>query len=532
MQSKLVEYSDDARTLIKNGVDKLANAVKITLGPKGRHVLIRKNYGAPHITRDGVSIAREIFLKDQFEDMGAQMVKLAAQKTCDDAGDGTTSTTILAQEIYNQGLKLISAGHNPVDLKRGIDKAVNAVVEHLNTIKQLTVNKEEIAQVGTISANDKDIGDLIADAMSKIGKDGILTIEESNSSETTLSITDGIEFDRGYMTPYFITNVEKTIVELANPHILVCDCKLENINDIVELLTEISRSGRGVLIIADDYSEHVLTTLLQNKMKGALFSCPIRAPGYGERRKEILKDLSVLTGATLFSAELADIKKAKMEDLGSANKVVVSRRSTTIIDAGGNKEDIKARINQIKDDIENYETEYDKRMARERLAKLAGGIAIIKVGGHTETEIKEKKDRVEDAIHATKAAVEEGIVPGGGVALLRCLSAVEELMKSLPTEEKDGAKIIFNSIQAPFKMIAANAGKKGDVLLEKVLEMDGSNGYNAATDTFTDLVKDGVIDPTKVVRCSLENAASVASMLITTEAVVADDPTDVPPSLE
>jgi len=528
MISKIVKYNTEARTLIKSGVDKLTNAVCVTLGPKGRHVLLRRSWGAPHVTRDGVTIAKEIFLQDQFEDMGAQMVKTAASKTCDEAGDGTTTATVLAQAIYNEGLQLLTAGYNPVDLKRGIDRAVNVVVETLNNMTKLTQDPEEIAQVGTISANDEQIGKLIAEGMEKVGKEGVITIEESQTLKTYLELSDGMQFDRGYITPYFITDGDRSIVELPETFVLVVDGRLEEIETLVPLLQEVSKSGKPILIIAEDYSQKVLATLIQNKLRGALFNCPIKAPGFGERRKEMLKDLSVLTGATLFSKDIGmTFDRAELSHLGEARKVVVNRANTTIVGGGGKKEAILERASQIRADLEHCDSEYDRKMLKDRLAKLIGGVAVIRVGAPTEPEMKEKKDRVEDAVHATRAAVEEGIVPGGGVALLRCAKDVFNLLETLDKGEREGAKIILNSLKAPLRKIVENAGDKPDVVEQTILDVDRLEfGYNAAQGKYEDLVAAGIIDPKKVVRCALQNAASVASMLITTEAMVADDPTE------
>jgi len=528
MTSKLVMYDTKARELIKSGVDKLANAVRVTLGPKGRHVLLRRSWGPPHVTRDGVTIAREIFLKDQFEDMGAQMVKTAASKTCDEAGDGTTTATVLAQAIYNEGLQLLAAGYNPVDLKRGIDKAVDVVVAYLDQIAKPTQDPAEIAQIGTISANDKEIGELIAEGMKKVGKEGVISIEESQTLKTHLELSDGMQFDRGYITPYFITDGERSIVDLPDAFLLIYDGRIEEIETLVPLLQEVSKSGKPILIIAEDYSQKVLATLIQNKLRGALFNCPIKAPGFGERRKELLKDLSVLTGATLFSKDIGmTFEQAELRHLGEARKIVVSRSSTTIIGGAGKKEMILERANQIRADIEHCDSDYDRKTMRDRLAKLVGGVAVIRVGAPTEPEMKEKKDRVEDAVHATKAAVEEGIVPGGGVALLRCTNLVQQLIETLKKEEREGARIILNSLKAPLRRIVENSGGKPDVVEQSILNVEQFGfGYNAAEDKYEDLIVAGIIDPKKVVRCALQNAASVASMLITTEAMVADDPTE------
>lgn len=531
MSNKLVIYKEDARDKIRAGVNKLADAVKVTLGPKGRHVLLRRSWGAPHVTRDGVTIAKEIFLKDQFEDMGAQMAKTAAQKTVDDAGDGTTTATILVQSIYNDGIKKLAANYSPVDLKRGIDKAVDVVVEELERITKPTQDPEEIAQIGTISANDKDIGNLLSEAMEKVGKDGVITIEESPTFKTYLEVADGMKFDRGYITPYFITNIDKVQVELDECFVFLHDGRLENVKEMEPILQEISRTGKSLLLMAEDYGQNFVATLIINKQRGTLFSCPVKAPGFGERRKEILKDIAVLTGGSVFANEAGlTMKQATMNHLGTANKVIITRSETTIIGGGGSKDEIKARVNQIKDDMKSCDSSYDKEKMRERLAKLVGGVAVIRVGAATEPEMKEKRDRVEDAMHATRAAVEEGIVPGGGVALLRCSPSVEELCKTLKNEgEREGAKIILSALQAPLKIIAFNAGCSPDIVVNSVLaEEFPEYGYNAAENRYENLVAAGIIDPKKVVRCALQNAASIASMLLTTEALVADDPDDIP----
>jgi chaperonin GroEL len=528
MASKVIKYNVEARKSIKAGVDKLANAVKVTLGPKGRLVLLRRSWGAPHVTKDGVTIAREISFADQFEDMGAQMVKTAASKTCDEAGDGTTTATLLAQVIYEDSLKVLNTKCNPIDLKRGIDKAVNVVVERLEKIQKPTQDPVEIAQVGSISANSEEIGKLIADAMLKIGKEGMITIEESQSMETSLEVMDGMHFDRGYASPYFITNGEKSTVELEDCFVFLHDGRIEDIISFAPILEAISAAGKGVLIIAEDYGDAVKQTLLTNKLRGSLSSCPIKAPGFGERRKEILKDLAALTGATIFCQETGlTLQKAEMSHLGSAKKVIVNRSNTTIVGGGGSKEELNKRAIQIKDDMKHVDNDYDRKTMQDRLAKLIGGVAVIRVGGPTEPEMKEKKDRVEDAMHATRAAVEEGIVPGGGVALLRCAPDVQKLVDELLGDEREGARIIMNVLEAPIRMIVLNAGGSPDVVINKILESDDINfGYNAANGRYENLIDSGVIDPKKVVRCALQNAASVASMLITTEAMVADDTED------
>ena len=529
MVNKIVRYNEEARKKIQIGVDKLANAVKVTLGPKGRNVLLRRQYTVPQITKDGVTIAKEIFLNDQFEDMGAQMVKSAAEKTCDEAGDGTTTATVLAQAIYKEGLKLLTAGFDPMELKKGIDKAVKVAVENLNDNAKTTNDPEEIAQVGKISANDVEIGQLISDAMQKVGRDGIITIDESSNLETYLDVSDGMEFDRGYTSPYFITNVDKTIVDLREVSILIYDGVMDNVREVEPLLQAVAQNGINLLIIAEEFGPSVLTTLVQNKIRGSLISCAVKAPGFGERRKEILKDLATLTRATLITEEVGlSLKQVELSHLGGAKKVIISRNSTTIIDGLGTSEDIEARANQIRDDMKNCDSDYDKKKMEERLAKLIGGVAIIRVGAATEAEMKEKKDRVEDAVHATRAAVEEGIVPGGGIALVRCSQDIEKLIDNMPANsegEKAGARIILNAIREPLRMIVSNAGGKSDVVEIEVLKQEDYNfGYNAATDQFEDLVSSGVVDPKKVVRCALQNAASVSSMLITTEAMIADDP--------
>jgi len=526
MAGKVIKYGAEARQKLQRGVDKVADAVKVTLGPKGRHVLLKRSWGAPHVTRDGVTIAKEISLKDQFEDLGAYMVKTAASKTCDQAGDGTSTATVLAQAIYNEGLQLLTAGYNPIGLKRGIDKAVTAVVEKLDKLAVPTQDPEKIAQIGTISANDREIGQLIADAMLKVGKDGVITIEESQTHETTLEVSEGMKFDRGYITPYFVTNVDKVEVELKDCFFFINDGRLEDIRILVPLLQEIASAGKPVMFIAEDYGQAFLQTLIQNKLSGSLINCPIKAPGFGDRRKEILKDIATLTGASVFSNEAGlKIEMADIKHLGLAKRVVVNRSSTVIVGGAGTKESIQQRISQIRDDIDHCDSNYDKEKMKERLAKLVGGIAVIKVGAPTEPEMKEKKDRVEDAMNATKAAVEEGIVPGGGVALIRCCDIVRQLVETLnDRDEREGAKIILNAIETPMRTIVINAGGKPDIVIERVMNNPHPNyGFNAATDQYEDLVEAGIIDPKKVVRCALQNAASVASMLVTTEALVVDD---------
>jgi len=529
MGGKIIKFNSEARRLIRVGVNKLADTVAVTLGPRGRNVAIRQAWGIPHISKDGITVARNISFKDQFEDIGAQLIRTAAQQTVDEAGDGTTTATVLAQSIYNKGLQLLEVGFNPMDLKRGIDAAVQVVVGNLGQLSKEISDYDEVAQVGAISANDPEIGKLIAEAMKKVGKEGVITIDESSTFDTHLDISEGMQFDRGYITPFFITDAEKVQAELNECYILLHDGRLENVQVLVPLFQEISAQGKPVLIIAEDFGQNFVATLIVNKRQGSLFSCPVKAPGFGERRKEILKDLAVLTGATLFSKELGtDIAKCDIKDLGRANKVIVNRVNTTIIGGAGVKENIAQRAAQIHDDMENCDNDYDKRRMKERLAKLVGGVAVIRVGAPTEPEMKEKKDRVEDAMHATRAAVEEGVVPGGGVALVRCMPAVKDLISQLENRgEQSGAEIVYKVLDAPMRLIVENAGGMPDMVVSQVLSNEETGfGYNAAIDTYENLIESGVIDPTKVVRLSIQNAASVASMLLTTEAIVVDDPED------
>jgi chaperonin GroEL len=532
IMSKIVKYNDAARQAIKKGVDKLTNAVKVTLGPKGRNVLLRREYGLSHVTKDGVTIAKEINLRDQFEDMGAQMVKHAAQTTCDAAGDGTTTAALLSQAIYSSGLRLMAAGHNPMDLKRGIDKAVAKVIETLVDFTQETRDPKLIAQVGTISANgDATIGNLIAEAMEKVGRDGVITIEEAKGFDTTLDITEGMRFDRGYLSSYFVTVPERAEAVLENCLVLVTANRLDNIHDIEDILNSIVQSGNSLMIIADDVSGTALPALVINKMRGVLKVCAVKAPGFGDRRLDMLKDIAVLTGSTLFSEETGTkVNTASVGMLGRAEKIVINRNNTTIIGGHGTKEEITERIEQVKLDIEQSVNDWDKGKTRERLAKLLGGVAVVRVGAPTEAEMKEKKDRVEDAMNATKAAVEEGIVPGGGVALLRCIPALQEFAALLSESEKAGAIIILEALEAPLRQIAYNAGSSSDMIVSTVsLHNEKNYGWDAANDKYVDMMEVGIIDPKKVVRCALQNAASVASMLLTTEAIVADDPDDEKP---
>jgi chaperonin GroEL len=521
MASKLVEYGSDARTSLKAGVDKLANAVKVTLGPKGRNVIIDKKFGAPLVTKDGVSVAKEIELAHPVENMGAQMVREVASKTSDVAGDGTTTATVLAQAIYREGLKNVTAGANPMDLKRGVDLAVTKVVEYLKSISKEVGGKDEIAQVGSISANnDRTIGDLIADAMEKVGKDGVITVEESKSADTTLDIVEGMQFDRGYLSPYFVTNSESMETILENPYILIHDKKISAMKDLLPVLEKVAQAGASLLIIAEDLEGEALATLVVNKLRGTLKVCAVKAPGFGDRRKAMLEDIAVLTAGTVIAEEAGyKLENATVEFLGTAKKVVIDKDNTTIVEGSGKADDIKKKINEIKAQIEKTTSDYDKEKLQERLAKLSGGVAVLKIGAATEVEMKEKKARVEDALHATRAAVEEGIVPGGGVALVRAIKALEKL-KGENLDQTTGIKLIQKALEEPLKQIANNAGLEGAVVLNKVLEGKDDYGFNAATEVYENLLKAGVIDPTKVTRTALENAASVAALLITTEAVV------------
>ena len=521
MASKIVEYSSDARSALKAGVDKLANAVKVTLGPKGRNVIIDKKFGAPTVTKDGVSVAKEIELENPVENMGAQMVREVASKTSDVAGDGTTTATVLAQAIYREGLKNVTAGANPMDLKRGIDLAVAKVIEHLKSSSKEVGGREEIAQVGSISANnDKTIGNLIADAMEKVGKDGVITVEESKSADTSLDVVEGMQFDRGYLSPYFVTNSESMDATLEDAYILIHDKKISAMKDLLPILEKIAQAGKQMLIIAEDLEGEALATLVVNKLRGTLKVCAVKAPGFGDRRKAMLEDIAVLTNGTVISEERGfKLENATLDYLGKAKKVNIDKDNTTIVEGAGKTEDIKKRINEIKAQIDKTTSDYDKEKLQERLAKLSGGVAVIKIGAATEVEMKEKKARVEDALHATRAAVEEGIIAGGGVSLVRAIASIEKLQGE-NTDQTTGIKIIAKALEEPLKQIAANAGFEGAVVLNKVLEGKGDFGFNAATEKYENLIKSGVIDPTKVARTALENAASVSALLLTTEAVV------------
>jgi len=526
---KLIEFNAQARGHLKIGVDKLADAVKVTLGPRGRNVALDKKFGSPTITKDGVTVAKEIELEDAFENMGAQMVKEVASKTSEDAGDGTTTATLLAQSIFREGLKSVTAGHNPMSIKRGIDKAVIAVNDAIKKMSREVADKEEISQVGTISANnDKQIGDLIAEAMEKVGKDGVITVEEAKTAETTLEVVEGMQFDRGYVSPYFVTNPDAMEAVLEEPSILIHDKKISNMKDLLPLLEKVAQSGRPLMIIAEDIEGEALATLVVNKLRGTIKVAAVKAPGFGDRRKAMLEDIATLTGGKVISEEVGfKLENAVTSDLGTAKKVTVDKDNTTIVEGSGDKENIKARIGQIKKQIEDTSSDYDREKLQERLAKLAGGVAVINVGAATETEMKEKKARVEDALHATRAAVEEGIVPGGGVAMLRAMTSLDGL--PVDDEEMVGVRIVRKALEEPIRQIAQNSGVEGSIVVNKVAAEKGAFGYNALTDTYEDLFKAGVIDPTKVTRTALENAASIAGLLITTEAVVCDKPEEKKP---
>jgi chaperonin GroEL len=529
MAAKELLFSTDARAKLKRGVDHLAEAVKVTLGPKGRNVVIDKKFGSPTVTKDGVTVAKEVELADPIENMGAQMVKEVATKTSDLAGDGTTTATVLAQAIYREGLKNVTAGANPMELKRGIDRAVEAVTEALKGLSVPSAGKKEIAQVGTISANnDREIGNLIAEAMEKVGKDGVITVEEAKGLETTLETVDGMQFDRGYLSPYFVTDPEKMETVLDDPYILIHDKKISAMKELLPVLEKVAQSGRPLLIIAEDVEGEALATLVVNKLRGTLKVAGVKAPGFGDRRKEMLRDIAVLTGGQVISEEVGfKLENATLNDLGRAKRIVVDKDNTTIVDGKGKENDIQGRINEIKAAIEKTTSDYDREKLQERLAKLSGGVAVINVGAATETEMKEKKARVEDALHATRAAVEEGIVAGGGVALIRAQSSLERLRGT--EDEKIGVEIVRRALEEPIRMIAQNAGAEGSIVVARVKESKEKNfGYNAATDNYEDLVKAGVIDPTKVTRTALQNAASIAGLLLTTEAVVVEKKEDKP----
>jgi chaperonin GroEL len=524
MAAKEIIYHESARNLILAGVNALADAVKVTLGPKGRNVVIERSFGAPTITKDGVTVAKEIELENRFENMGAQMVREVASKTSDIAGDGTTTATVLAQAIYREGAKLVAAGHNPMEIKRGIDKAVEAVVAHLKASAKPTQDPKEIAQVGTISANgDVTIGKLLADAMEKVGKEGVITVEEAKSAETVLEVVEGMQFDRGYLSPYFVTDPEGMKCNMEDAYVLIAEKKISNMKDLLPVLEAIAKAQKQLLIISEDVDGEALATLVVNKLRGTLHCAAVKAPGYGDRRKEMLKDIAVLTSASVIAEELGlKLENVTLADLGRVKSVIIDKDTCTLVGGEGDKEKIKARIAEIRGQIESTTSDYDRDKLQERLAKLAGGVAVVKVGAATETEMKEKKARVEDALHATRAAVEEGIVPGGGVALIRAQTALEKL--DLKDEQRFGVNIIRRAIEEPLRQIAANAGEEGSIVVQKVREGKDSFGYNAATNVYGDMIAMGVIDPAKVVRSALQNAASVASLMLTTEAIIAERP--------
>ncbi|MBX3258362.1 MAG: chaperonin GroEL [Labilithrix sp.] len=524
MAAKEIVYTESARNLILSGVNALADAVKVTLGPKGRNVVIEKSFGSPTVTKDGVTVAKEIELENRFENMGAQMVREVASKTSDVAGDGTTTATVLAQAIYREGSKLVAAGHNPMEIKRGVDQAVATLTEALKKMAKQTKDPKEIAQVGTISANgDKEIGEKLAQAMEKVGKEGVITVEESKTAETVLEVVEGMQFDRGYLSPYFVTDPERMEAVLEDAYLLISEKKISNMKDLLPVLEAIARSQKPLLIIAEDIEGEALATLVVNKLRGTLHCAAVKAPGFGDRRKEMLKDIAVLTGGQVIAEELGlKLENVTISDLGRAKRVALDKDNTTIVDGAGDKEKIKGRIAEIRGQIENTTSDYDREKLQERLAKLVGGVAVIKVGAATETEMKEKKARVEDALHATRAAVEEGIVPGGGVALIRAQASLDSL--KLEDEQRFGVSIIRRAIEEPLRQIVSNAGLEGSIVVNKVKEGKDDFGYNAATDQYGNLLSQGVIDPVKVVRTALQNAASVASLMLTTECLVAERP--------
>jgi chaperonin GroEL len=524
MAAKQVFFGDDARHRMIRGVNVLANAVKVTLGPKGRNVVLDRSFGPPTVTKDGVSVAKEIELKDKFENMGAMMVREVASKTSDNAGDGTTTATVLAQSIVTEGMKYVAAGMNPMDLKRGIDKAVTSAVEELKKMSKPTTTSKEIAQVGSISANsDTEIGKIIADAMDKVGKEGVITVEDGKSLNNELEIVEGMQFDRGYLSPYFINNAEKQIAILENPYILLHDKKISNIRDLLPILEQVAKAGRPLLIIAEEVEGEALATLVVNSIRGILKTCAVKAPGFGDRRKAMLEDLAILTGGTVIAEETGmSLEKATLKDLGQAKKIEIAKENTTVIDGAGDAKNIEGRVKAIRAQIEEATSDYDREKLQERVAKLAGGVALIKVGAATEVEMKEKKARVEDALHATRAAVEEGIVAGGGVALIRAKQAVK--VKGENADQDAGIKIVLRAMEEPLRQIVENSGDEPSVVVNKVAEGKGNYGYNAATHEYGDLVQMGVLDPTKVTRMALQNAASVASLMLTTDAMVAESP--------
>jgi chaperonin GroEL len=531
MAAKEVRFSEEARHRMMAGVNVLANAVKATLGPKGRNVVLDKSFGAPTVTKDGVSVAKEIELKDKFENMGAQMVKEVASKTSDVAGDGTTTATVLAQAIFREGMKAVSAGMNPMDLKRGVDKAVVAAVDELKKVSKPCENSKAISQVGAISANaDEAIGQIIADAMDKVGKEGVITVEDGSGLENELEVVEGMEFDRGYLSPYFINNQQSQTAELEEPYILLHDKKMSNIRDLLPVLEGVAKAGRPLLIIAEDIEGEALATLVVNTLRGIVKVAAVKAPGFGDRRKAMLQDIAILTGATVISEEVGlSLEKATLDDLGSAKKVSVAKETTTIVDGAGSTQDIKGRIEQIKAQIEETTSDYDKEKLQERMAKLAGGVAVVRVGAATEVEMKEKKARVEDALHATRAAVEEGVVPGGGVALLRVRANLKQL-KGANEDQNVGIRIALKAMEEPLRQIVQNAGEEASVILANVDDNEGNYGYNVATGEFGDMIQMGILDPTKVARTALQNAASIAGLMVTTEAMVAEVPKEDEPA--
>ena len=529
MSAKEVKFGESARAAKLRGVNVLADAVKVTLGPKGRNVVLDKSFGAPTVTKDGVSVAKEIELKDKFENMGAQMVKEVASKTSDVAGDGTTTATVLAQAMLREGLKSVAAGMNPMDLKRGIDKAVKAAVEQLAEISKPCSDHQEIAQVGTVSANaDESVGGIIAEAMEKVGKEGVITVEEGKSLDNELDVVEGMQFDRGYLSPYFINDQDAMQTDMDNPLILIHDKKISNIRDMLPVLEATAKAGRPLLVIAEDIEGEALATLVVNNMRGIVKVCAVKAPGFGDRRKAMLQDIAILTGGEVISEEVGmSLEGATLENLGSAKRVQVSKENTTVIDGAGSASEIEARVNQIRVQIDEATSDYDKEKMQERVAKLAGGVAVIKVGAATEVEMKEKKARVEDALHATRAAVEEGVVPGGGVALVRCIASVGNV-KGANHDQDMGVQIVQRAIEEPLRQIVANAGGEGSVVLNNVLGQDGNHGYNAGSGEYGDMISMGILDPTKVTRVALQHAASIAGMMVTTEAMVAEMPEDKP----
>jgi chaperonin GroEL len=526
MAAKIVKFADDARAKVLRGINVLADAVTVTLGPRGRNVVLEKSWGAPNVTKDGVTVAKEIELPDRFENMGAQMVKEVASKTSDVAGDGTTTATVLARSIFTEGAKMVAAGHDPMNLKRGIERAVTAVVEELKKQSKSTKGRDEIAQVGTVSANgDKTIGEMIAEAMEKVGKEGVITVEEAKGLDTQLDVVEGMQFDRGYLSPYFVTDPDRMEAVLEDGYILIHEKKISSMKDLLPLLEQVARSGKPLLVIAEEVEGEALATLVVNKIRGTFSCVAVKAPGFGDRRKAMLEDIAVLTGGRLIAEELGlKLENVTLKDLGRAKRIVVDKDNTTLIDGAGKKSDIEGRIKQIRAQIEETTSDYDREKLQERLAKLVGGVAVIKVGAATEVEMKEKKARVEDAMHATRAAVEEGVVPGGGVALLRSQTALDEL--KVDDEQRFGVAIVRRALEDPLRWIVSNAGQEGSVVVEKVRQGKASFGFNAATEEYEDLMKAGIMDPTKVVRTALQNAASVAALLLTTEAMVAEKPKD------